>query len=388
VQNSKFKTLTVRLCKHSEGSLDGCRAVLESMGKGMGQIRAVLCGYYGMGNGGDEALLAAMLQALPASVTAVVLSGDPATTAQRYPRVEVVARKDLGAVIRALQGAEVFIWGGGSLIQDATSWASPIYYTGLMLLAQRLGLKTIALAQGIGPLHRPLTRWLARLAFQGCTAVTVRDRGSVNYLARWGIPCTLAPDPVWALESVPVQGLWKLPAPRIAVSLRSHPQLTAERLQCLIQALVSFQQASRAYILLVPFQKAQDLAIAQQIQPHLSGNSQILMLEDPEQLKGIFRGVEMAIAMRLHGLIMAAAESCRCFALSYDPKVKQLMTEVELPGWEIAQIPNDPNQICQTWLEVYANGEPLSSDLIESLIDRALVHQEILRQVLAQVESP
>ncbi|PZV13958.1 MAG: polysaccharide pyruvyl transferase CsaB, partial [Leptolyngbya sp.] len=34
-------------------------------------MRAVLCGYYGLGNGGDEALLATLLQMLPPSVTPV-----------------------------------------------------------------------------------------------------------------------------------------------------------------------------------------------------------------------------------------------------------------------------------------------------------------------------
>ncbi|HBE52705.1 MAG TPA: polysaccharide pyruvyl transferase CsaB, partial [Cyanobacteria bacterium UBA11369] len=41
----------------------------------MGKMRAVLCGYYGKGNGGDEALLAALLQMLPEEVTPIVLSG-------------------------------------------------------------------------------------------------------------------------------------------------------------------------------------------------------------------------------------------------------------------------------------------------------------------------
>jgi len=39
--------------------------------------------------------------------------------------------------------------------------------------------------------------------------------------------------------------------------------------------------------------------------------------------------------MRFHSLIMAAAEGCRCFALSYDLKVSQLMEELAMPGSEI-----------------------------------------------------
>jgi polysaccharide pyruvyl transferase WcaK-like protein len=106
-------------------------------------MRAVLCGYYGMGNGGDEALLATLLQMLPASVTPVVFSGNPAETAQRYG-VEAVPRKALGPVLKALRGADVLILGGGSLLQDATSLQNPLYYGGLLAIAQALGLKTLA----------------------------------------------------------------------------------------------------------------------------------------------------------------------------------------------------------------------------------------------------
>ena len=137
-------------------------------------MKAVLCGYYGMGNGGDEALLASLLQMLPASVEPIVLSGDPAQTQSRY-QVEAVPRKSILAVFSALRRADAFIWGGGSLMQDASSVLNPVYYGGLMLLAQMMGLKTVAWAQGIGPLDRSFSRWLTRRALAGCR----EDRKSV-----------------------------------------------------------------------------------------------------------------------------------------------------------------------------------------------------------------
>lgn len=47
-------------------------------------MRVLLSGYYGQGNGGDEALLATLLQMLPPEVTPVVLSGNPKQTRDRY----------------------------------------------------------------------------------------------------------------------------------------------------------------------------------------------------------------------------------------------------------------------------------------------------------------
>ncbi len=348
----------------------------------MGPIQAVCCGYYGKGNAGDEALLASLLQMLPEGITPVVLSGNPAQTRDRY-QVSACNRMSALPVLQLLRQSDLFIWGGGSLLQDVTSAVSPLYYAGLMGLAQGLGLKTIAWGQGVGPLERPLTRQLAKRTFSQCTRVSVRDRGSAALLAEWQIPFTMAPDPVWALESKPVPGLWDLPAPRVAVNLRSHPLLTPARLDILTHALVSFQKATNTCLLLVPFQASQDLAIAQFIQSQLTGPNHLYNIEDPRELKGLFRGVEMTIGMRFHSLIMAAAEGCRCFAISYDPKVSQLMSELELPGWELADIPEDPNLISQLWIEHYANGDPLSDISIQAIVDRALIHQELLHDFCA-----
>ena len=343
-------------------------------------MRAAICGYYGQGNGGDEALLVSLLQMLPPQVTPLVLSGNPPQTSQRYG-IESCHHRSPLPLWRALRKSDLFIWGGGSLLQDVTSMTSAFYYVGLMGLAQQLGLKTVAWAQGIGPLQRPITRWLGKQVLRRCAAVSVRDEASALLLAKWRISPIVAPDPVWALESKLVQGLGDLPAPRVAVNLRSHSQLTPQRLATLTQALIHFQKATDTCILLIPFQASQDLEIARSLAAQLPGPHQILTLQDPRQLKGLFRGVEMAIGMRLHSLIMAAAEGCHCFALSYDPKVSQLMEQIELPGWELTEIPKDANLISKTWIEHYANGEPLSRDRIHSLQDRALIHREVLRQV-------
>ncbi|NEP44619.1 MAG: polysaccharide pyruvyl transferase CsaB, partial [Okeania sp. SIO2H7] len=285
-------------------------------------------------------------------------------------------------VLQILRRSDVFIWGGGSLIQDVTGIVSPIYYCGLMGLAQRLGLKTIAWAQGIGPLNRNITRFLAKSSFSNCTKVSTRDVGSASLLAEWEVPFILAPDPVWALEASPVSGLWNLPAPRVAVTLRSHPLLTASRLAILTKALIDFQKATETFILLLPFQPSIDLTIAEDIHKKMPDVSKVLILEEPGQLRGVFQGVEMAIGMRFHSLIMAAAAECRCFAISYDPKVSQLMEDLEMPGWELADLPEDPNLISTIWMDNYANGEALSPARIEFLVERSLIHQELLKTAL------
>ncbi|BAZ45517.1 putative polysaccharide pyruvyl transferase [Chondrocystis sp. NIES-4102] len=347
----------------------------------MSPTRAVLCGYYGMGNAGDEALLVSLLQMLPTSIEAIVLSGDPQTTEKQYGVISYQRKSSL-AIIKALNQAEIFIWGGGSLMQDSTSIASPIYYAGLMALAQKKGLKTIAWAQGIGPLTKPLTRWLTKQVLLGCDAITVRDNASAELLNSWQLEHLIAPDPVWALKSKPVAQLDEINISQVAVILRSHPLLTTQRLKVLIKALQDFQQQTQSFLLLIPFQPRQDMAIAQTIAEQLNQNYQVLSLSDPQELMGLFKQVKMAIGMRLHSLIMAAAANCHCFALSYDPKVSQLMKDLDLPGYELTDLPLDPQIISSNWIREYNYGQPLNKIEIQSLRDEALIHQQLLRKVI------
>ena len=86
----------------------------------MTEIQAVLCGYYGKGNGGDEALLVSMLEMLPPHVKPLVLSANPRATSKSYG-VKSYDRMNSGSVVRALKESQVLILGGGSLIQDATT---------------------------------------------------------------------------------------------------------------------------------------------------------------------------------------------------------------------------------------------------------------------------
>ena len=248
-------------------------------------MRAVISGYYGKGNGGDEALLMSLLEMLPSQVEPIVLSGNPRKTYEQYG-VQTYHNRSGLAILEALTTSDIFIWGGGSLMQDVTSLASPIYYAGLMALAQQKGLKTVAWAQGIGPLNNPLTRWLTRQVLLGCTAVSVRDYKSAELLSKWHINPLVAPDPVWALTPKSVLGLADLPAPRVAVNLRSHPLLTPQRLKILTQALIDFQKATNTCILLVPFQASQDEKIAHSIAKQLPGSHKIIQLENPRQLRG------------------------------------------------------------------------------------------------------
>jgi polysaccharide pyruvyl transferase WcaK-like protein len=151
--------------------------------------------------------------------------------------------------------------------------------------------------------------------------------------------------------------------------------------------LVDLQAATDSYILLVPFQPTTDLDLARQIQAELTEQSQVVTLTNPKQLKGLFQGVDLAIGMRYHSLIMAAAEGCKCWAVSYDPKVSKLMTEIDLPGWELADIPTDAATITQAWQQHLETGTALSSPSLQTIRQKSIAHKDLLSAAISNIHQ-
>lgn len=338
--------------------------------------KVILCGYYGQGNAGDEALLISILSHLPTTVKPIVLSANPQKTEKVY-QVKSYSRWEIIKEILNSGKNDLFIWGGGSLIQDVTSIKSPVYYLTLMKLAQLKGLKTIAYAQGIGPINTGFIRWLTKLILKECHGISVRDKKSSSLLNTWKIKHLLAPDPVWALDAKINQNLSLLSSPRIVVNLRSHPDLTEDKINVITNSLIAFQRETKTNILILPFQASKDLAISQYLQEKLGKNSQIISVENPQELKGLFSQVDMVIGMRLHCLIMAKSEGCKCFAISYDPKVSILMSEVAIEGYELDKLPDDVAKITENWLNIYKKQQNVSDNII-NLAKDALQHQTLI----------
>ncbi|MCJ7676208.1 MAG: hypothetical protein MUO35_00625, partial [Anaerolineales bacterium] len=83
-------------------------------------LRALVAGYYGAGNAGDEWILAALIGALrrgDLEADVRVLSYDPAAT-RRGHGVEAVGWGDLQSLAGAVRWSSLVVAGGGGLWQD------------------------------------------------------------------------------------------------------------------------------------------------------------------------------------------------------------------------------------------------------------------------------
>ena len=155
-------------------------------------------GYYGGGNLGDEAILAAILQDLrnlDPSLKYSVVSWDPHLTRKEH-EVGAVYWRDIEALVEASLKADLILVGGGGLFQDHWGLDPNTYlridhggistYGSLPLLAEMTGTPCLMYGVGIGPLQSEIARDHTRLAAERCRRVTVRDQSSYRRLLYTG----------------------------------------------------------------------------------------------------------------------------------------------------------------------------------------------------------
>jgi polysaccharide pyruvyl transferase CsaB len=305
-------------------------------------LRAVISGYYGYRNLGDDAILLAVsrqLSLLERPVRLTVLSRHPRETRQSLG-LPAIPRFSPWQVFRALRRSDLLISGGGSLLQDRTSARSLRYYLGVIRLAQWLGKPVCLYANGIGPLRRPGGRRQVRQCLVKCTVVTLRDQDSLQALRELGVQrtdMTVTADPAFSLSPKPPD--WAtlkalgIPGgtPLLGVSLRAVPGMEA-RLQDLADLCDRLCQQQHRTIVFVAMQSPEDEVLSRRIQERMQCPSYLATTPgDPEAMLGILRCMDALLAMRLHGVIFAATQGVPTVGLSYDPKVTAFLELLGLP---------------------------------------------------------
>src|SRR5215472_5313364 len=182
-------------------------------------MKALLMGYYGMGNLGDEMMLVCLrpwLEKQGFSLT--VLSEWPAevTRSHNLPAVEnspllgewawVQAWFKGGAmrVLHAIRENDALIVGGGDLIRDDRGWRAFLYTVEKMILAIFLGKKVYVVNAGIGEPRTRYGRVILRWVLRHCRRIIVRDQRSERICRELGTSSqtTLAPDVVLTLPAM------------------------------------------------------------------------------------------------------------------------------------------------------------------------------------------
>jgi len=350
--------------------------------------RVVISGYYGFGNAGDEAVLAGILVTLRSHLPradVVVLSGNPTQT-RRLHGVNAVSR--ITGALCTLPGADLFISGGGSLIQDVTSARSALYYLGLLGLATVLAKATVVYAQGIGPLRRGWVRVLARRILARTTLITVRDEDSISVLKDLGLvrPVHLVADPAFVLAPTPASQIQDMIGshhiPRIGVALRSWHD------DSFVDALVEGLQAARrrlgeTEIVVLALHPERDLALCTRVARDVDGR--VLAGLPPSDLMAVVGTMDLLVGGRLHALIASVLMGVPPIGLSYDPKVEGFVRQIGL-GRPLSLAGLRSDDLCDAVCAIWEERETLRPRLREHAVafrEGALRAAELTRALLA-----
>jgi len=148
--------------------------------------KAIIAGYFGYDNAGDEIilrnLLAALHDKLP-EVELVVLVKKPSKYSTQFKEKAVFKyRYNPVSIAVGLWSASVLLMGGGSLLQDRSGYFSIYYYLLLMAAAKLFRKKLIIFNQGIGPVENRVNRLLMKIALRNSDLIIVRDDKSADFL--------------------------------------------------------------------------------------------------------------------------------------------------------------------------------------------------------------
>lgn len=322
------------------------RAVYEEIleREARGRSGVVICGAYGMGNSGDEAILDAIvaeMRAIDPLMPLTVMTRDPAGASARLG-LTAVHTFNFPRFLAVMRRRALYINGGGSLIQDVTSRRSLWYYLFTLRAAKRLGCKVMMYGCGIGPVKRPGGVERTRRVLNSCVdAITLREPDSIEELARFGVTkpeIILASDPALTLPSAPaeevdaaMEAAGAAPGGKyICFALRLWPGF-GEKAGVFAAAARHAHEAYGLTPVFLPINHLDDGQAAALVAEKL-GDTPHVLLPGPMSsalVIGLMSRMQVVVSMRLHGLIFAAGQGVPLIGVSYDPKVTAFLRCVD-----------------------------------------------------------
>ena len=299
----------------------------------------VICGAYGRGNAGDDAILEAILQemrSIDPDMPVLVLSKDPKSTRLAY-RVQAVHRSNFPAWLRAMRRAKLYINGGGSLIQDVTSRRSLWFYLHNISAAKKAGCRVQMYGCGIGPVTREIHRRLAaRVLNANVDVITLREPDSREELRLMGVT-----KPEILLTADPALTLRRASDDEIdSVMLRAGIPPHGKYICFALRQWKGFEE--KAPLFGAAAQYAYDTygltPVFTAVEKHLDPVAHRLaakslttphyFLDDAGgagTIIGSLSRMEVVVSMRLHALIFAAGQGIPLAGVVYDPKVSAFL---------------------------------------------------------------
>lgn len=306
-----------------------------------GRQGAVICGAYGRGNAGDEAILKAILlqlKEIDEDMPFWVMTRKKMET-RLANKVRSMYLFNIFAFFSSLRKARIFVNGGGSLIQDITSSRSLYFYLFTLKAAKVFGCRIVMYGCGIGPLISPFNRKIAaRVLNNTADIITLRDSVSLELLKEMKVDkpeIVLAADPTVYIEkagdSVVATAFEREGVPadikKIGFCLRNWPEFTNG--EAVAKAADYAYEKYGMTPVFLPIETPKDVTAAEKVVEAMKRPYyQCRQKHGVEELIGMLGSMELVVGMRLHSLIFATAGGTPVIGISYDVKVDSFIKDI------------------------------------------------------------
>jgi polysaccharide pyruvyl transferase CsaB len=363
----------------------------------------MISGYYGFNNFGDEAILKSMVRAFKEKIPQIkilVLSQNPVHTSQTY-QVKAINRLHLISILNCLRDTNLFISGGGGLLQDSTGkgW-SILYYLGLILGAKIIRVPVMIYAQGIGPINQPINKKLMKWILNKVDLITVRDNFSKELLENLGVvkpSIYVNSDPSFLLnkkdincilENYPhIQELMNSDnRPIIGVSVREYKGNRSDLKIMFAQLADYLIEKYKVKIVFLPFKFDDDVQVSEEILSLMKNQADILKIKlEPEELISILSQFSLMIGVRLHSIIFSSMANLPFIAFKYDPKIKNFVAELGLSEL-LLELDNVSLEKIQEKIEYIRENKDrikeILSEKVKDLKEKALINNNLVFKLL------
>jgi len=293
----------------------------------------------------------------------------------------------------------LIISGGGQLTEKDGPWGFPYSIFKWVVLARSAGVRCMFLSVGAGPLSHPLGKFFVTRALLAADYVSLRDDKSQALAHEIGFTgkSRVRPDGVYGLEIAktngnlmerhlqPVVGFAPMPYPDAGEYSPERRQVVYDEFIRRLAIFASWLVGQSYAVRIFGTDFGVDPVAIQHLQAalldfHRVSSSQYgvsCSIESVHALLATMSEMDYVVTCRFHGVVFAHLLNKPVLAIAHHPKVKDLMTELELSSYCVDIRDFDLKLLTERFASMVINEEEIKSRMAASLTkNRQLVRTQ------------
>lgn len=351
-------------------------------------MNIVICGYFGIRNVGDEAILFGLrkmfLKLFPNASISVMGKGNLFPFGLRSFFKSLLKPAYWARPYYLIKKCDYFVMSGGLFTDEEGIFISTFWLLH-GLAAHFLKKPVLLLGVNIGRLYI-WNLWLAKKLFRASKLIIVRDEASLQKLSQWGIMAHKGSDFAAFTEYKKTAKEEKEPYVVLcARPFKKAPNFLYTNLAQFCDILI---EEYGLYIRLIPFHEGSnsDVKVLNTIFTHIENKSKVKIdafYENPTHLMEILSNASLVIGMRLHAGILATLAGTPFIGISYMEKVSNFWHKQGIKTLSIGEISVD--NLSQEFRNIYNSDRQQRSiikNIQESFFKKAKETEETVKLAL------